>query len=206
MCIISWNGLVSAVGWLLYMDNDVFNKYPVVNGDWVLHKNRDDVGIKELWGTSLGSNMMAYCLDVGGVSNEVKSEVIKFDKVYEYYVRRVYRGSDFIVYSGIVSNGINGSSGRRDVIFRGYNVDPWGREFPYFIDNVDSNYYKSLDGSSGVKIRYGYWVFYRDRIITGTSGTFKLYYLLDNVAPLMVLTTTSIEGVTIACLDMVEGV
>ena len=184
------------------MGDDVFSKYPVVNSDWELHKNPDDIKIPELWGKSLGSSMMARCLDVGDVTNEVKSEVIKFDKVYEYYVRRVYRGSDFIVYPGINYTG----NGRRDVIFRGYNVDPWGREFPYFIDNVDSNYYKSLDGSSGVKIRYGYWVFYRDRIITGTAGTFKLYYLLDNVAPLMVLTTTSIEGVTIACLDMVDGV
>ena len=193
---------MSAVGWLVYMGDDVFSKYPVVNGDWELHKNPDDIKIPELWGTSLGSDMMSHCLDVGGVSNEVKSEVIKFDKVYEYYVRHLMVGRAFINYP----INANMTSKVRDDIFKSYNIDPWNRQFPYFIDNVDSNYYKSLDGSSGVKIRYGYWAFYRDRIITGTAGTFKLYYLLDNVSPLMILTTTSLDGVTVGCLDMVEGV
>lgn len=194
--------MVSAVGWLLYMGDDVFSKYPVVNGDWELHKNPDDIKIPELWGTSLGSEMMARCLDVGGVTNVVKSEVIKFDKVYEYYVRRVYRGSDFIVYPGINSNGINGSSGRRDVIFRGYNVDPWGREFPCYMDNEYNDYYRGSDN----RIRYGYWVVYGDRIVSSNYNNFIDGRVLDNVMPLMVLTTTSIEGVTVGCLDMVDGV
>ena len=182
--------------------DNVFSKYPVINRDWKLHKGVDDSGVKQLWGTSLGSDMMSHCLDVGGVSNEVKSEVIKFDKVYEYYVRHLMVGRAFINYP----INANMTSKVRDDIFKSYNIDPWNRQFPYFIDNVDSNYYKSLDGSSGVKIRYGYWAFYRDRIITGTAGTFKLYYLLDNVSPLMILTTTSLDGVTVGCLDMVEGV
>jgi hypothetical protein len=182
----------------------VFSKYSIINDDWELHKNPDDVGIKELWGVSLGSEMMAHCLDIDGVKNEIKSEITKFNNIYEYYVRHLMVGRAFISYP---SNG-NMTSKTRDNIFKSYNIDPWNRQFPYFIDNVASSYYNSLDGSSGVKIRYGYWVFYKDRIITGTDQAFKLdrisSYLLDNEPPLMILTTTSLDGITVACLDFVE--
>ena len=183
----------------------VFSKYSIINTDWELHKNPDDIKIPELWGVSLGSEMMARCLDVGDVSNVVKSEIIKFNNIYEYYVRHLMVGRAFISYP---NNG-NMTSKTRDNIFKSYNIDPWNRQFPYFIDNVASSYYNSLDGSSGVKIRYGYWVFYKDRIITGTDQAFKLdrisSYLLYNEPPLMILTTTSLDGVTVACLDFVEG-
>ena len=183
----------------------VFSKYSIINTDWELHKNPDDIKIPELWGVSLGSEMMARCLDVGDVSNVVKSEIIKFNNIYEYYVRHLMVGRAFISYP---SNG-NMSDKARDNIFKSYNIDPWNRQFPYFIDNAASDYYNSLDGSSGVKIRYGYWVFYRHRIITGTDRALKLdlisNYLLNNVPPLMILTTTSLDGITVACLDMVEG-
>ena len=183
----------------------VFDKYEVTNGDWELHKNPDDIKIPELWGVSLGSEMMARCLDVGDVSNVVKSEIIKFNNIYEYYVRHLMVGRAFISYP---NNG-NMSDKARDNIFKSYNIDPWNRQFPYFIDNVASDYYNNLDGSSGVKIRYGYWVFYKDRIITGTDRALKLdltsNYLLNNVPPLMILTTTSLDGITVACLDIVEG-
>jgi len=178
----------------------VFSKYPVINSDWELHKNTDDVGIKELWGVSLGREMMAHCLDIDAVSNVVKSEIIKFNNIYEYYVRHMMVGRAFISYDG----NVNMTSKTRDNIFKSYNIDPWNRQFPYFIDNVVSDYFKGLDGSSGVKIRYGYWAFYKDRIITGTTRTFKLDHLLYNVPPLMILTTTSLDGVTVACLDFVD--
>jgi hypothetical protein len=63
------------------MGDDVFSKHPVVNGDWKLRRSMSDVGIRGLWGTSLGSEMMARCLDVGDVTNMVKSEAIKFNNV-----------------------------------------------------------------------------------------------------------------------------
>ena len=179
----------------------VFDKYPVINTDWELHKCLNDVKVN----VSLGSEMMACCLDVTGVINEVMNEILKFNNIYEYYVRNLMVGRAFISYP------INGNmtNKTRDDIFKSYNIDPWNRQFPYFIDNVASSYYNSLDGSSGVKIRYGYWVFYKDRIITGTDRALKLdlisNYLLNNVPPLMILTTTSLDGITVACLDMVEG-
>ena len=180
-----------AVGWFVYMDNDVFSKYVVVNSKWELHKNSDDVKIRELWGISLGSEMMARCLGVRNVSDIVKSEIIKFNHVYEYYMRKVYRISDFLCYRDVGPRG-------RDVIFKGYNVDPWGREFPCYIENLYSDYYKF----SNNKVKYGYWLVYKDSFITNDSMRGKKCRYDE--PPLMVLTTTSIEGVTIACLDMVD--
>ena len=185
--------------------DNVFSKYPVINDDWELHKGVDDSGVKQLWGVSLSSEMISYCLDTRGVDDVVKREIIKFNNIYEYYVRHLMVGRAFISYP----INANMTSKVRDDIFKSYNIDPWNRQFPYFIDNVASSYYNSLDGSSGVKIRYGYWVFYKDRIINGTDRALKLdlvsSYLLDNVPPLMILTSTSLDGVTVACLDMVEG-
>ena len=40
-------------------NDDIISKYPVINSDWELHKNPDDVGIKELWGISLGSELVS---------------------------------------------------------------------------------------------------------------------------------------------------
>ena len=187
--------------------DDVYSKYLVINDDWVLYRSlKRDVSLKRLWSNSLGTEMMSVCLNADDVTNVVKSEIIKFNDVYDYYMRRGYmKRNAFISYP---SNG-NMTDKARDDIFKSYNIDPWNRQFPYFIDNVASSYYNNLDGSSGVKIRYGYWVFYKDRIITGTDRALKLdlisNYLLNNVPPLMILTTTSLDGITVACLDMVEG-
>jgi len=175
----------------------VFDKYPVINTDWDLHKCLDNVKVN----VSLGSEMMANCLDVAGVSDVIKSEITKFNNIYQYYVRHLMVGMAFISYP------INGNmtSKVRDDIFKSYNIDPWNRQFPYFIDHVASNYFKSADN----KIRYGYWAFYRHKIVNGTEHEFKLdrvnSYLLYNEPPLMILTTTSLDGVTVACLDFVEG-
>jgi hypothetical protein len=176
-------------------DPDVFSRYGVINTDWELYKN-DGVSIKELYGVSLGTKMKSHCLDVGNVIDSVMSEVDKFDKIYAYYVRNLMKGNTFISY---------GSSFINTNRFDGYNIDPWNRQFPYFIDNEVSDYYNSLDGSSGVSIRYGYWVFYRDRVIScSTSNNHISNRSLVNVPPLMVLTTTSLDGIIVACLDIVE--
>ena len=78
-------------------NDDVYSKYPVVNNDWEFHKNPDDIKIPELWGTSLGSEMMAHCLDIDGVRNEIKSEITKFNNIYQYYVRHLMVGMARIV-------------------------------------------------------------------------------------------------------------
>ena len=181
------------------MENvEVFSKYPATNNEWLLYCSLDvkDVNLKRLWGDSLGTQMMRVCLDDGGVSNEVKSEILKFNDVYDFYMRKIMRGQLFMNFSGTFNLNKNHN------IWDRYNVDPWNRQFPYFVDDLVSDYYNSSDN----KIRYGYWVVYRDRVVSSKSGDYRDVYkasIINNGIPLMILTTTSIEGVSVACLDVV---
>ena len=86
----------------------------------------------------------------------------------------------------------------KEAIWKAYNIDPWNRQFPYFVEDTTSDYYNSSDN----KIRYGYWVVYRDKVVSSKSK--YMVSIINNIVPLMILTTTSIEGVTVACLDIVE--
>ena len=189
------------------MENvEVFSKYPATNNEWLLYCSLDvkDVNLKRLWGSSLGCEMMSVCLDDGGsvclddggVSNEVKSEILKFNDVYDFYMRKIMKGGLFMNFSGSFNLNKNHN------VWDRYNVDPWNRQFPYFVDDLVSDYYNSSDN----KIRYGYWAFYRDRVVSSKSGDYRDVYkasIINNGIPLMILTTTSIEGVSVACLDVV---
>ena len=189
------------------MENvEVYSKYPVTNDEWLLYSSLDvkDVNLKRLWGSSLGCEMMSVCLDDGGsvclddggVSNEVKSEILKFNDVYDFYMRKIMKGQLFMNFSGSFNLNKNHN------VWARYNVDPWNRQFPYFVDDLVSDYYNSSDN----KIRYGYWAFYRDRVVSSKSGDYRDVYkasIINNGIPLMILTTTSIEGVSVACLDVV---
>ena len=189
------------------MENvEVFSKYPATNNEWLLYCSLDvkDVNLKRLWGDSLGTQMMrvclddggSVCLDDGGVSNEVKSEILKFNDVYDFYMRKIMKGQLFMNFSGSFNLNKNHN------VWARYNVDPWNRQFPYFVDDLVSDYYNSSDN----KIRYGYWVVYRDRVVSSKSGDYRDVYkasIINNGIPLMILTTTSIEGVSVACVDIV---
>ena len=76
------------------MENvEVFSKYPVTNNEWLLYCSLDvdvnvNVNLKRLWGDSLGTQMMRVCLDDGGVSDVLKSEILKFNDVYDFYMRK----------------------------------------------------------------------------------------------------------------------
>ena len=189
------------------MENvEVFSKYPATNNEWLLYCSLDvkDVNLKRLWGSSLGCEMMSVCLDDGGsvclddggVSDVVKSEILKFNDVYDFYMRKIMRGQLFMNFSGSFNLNKNHN------VWDRYNVDPWNRQFPYFVDDLVSDYYNSSDN----KIRYGYWAFYRDRVVSSKSGDYRDVYkasIINNGIPLMILTTTSIEGVSVACLDVV---
>ena len=178
------------------MENvEVFSKYPTTNNEWLLYCSLDvkDVNLKRLWGDSLGTQMMRVCLDDGGVSDVVKSEILKFNDVYDFYMRKIMRGQLFMNFSASFNLNKNHN------VWDRYNVDPWNRQFPYFVDDLASDYYNNSDN----KIRYGYWVVYRDKVVSSSNRVFK-DSIINNIVPLMILTTTSIEGVTVACLDIVE--
>ena len=175
---------------------DVYSKYPVINSDWRLSECVDDADmVKEVWGNSLGAEMMSVCLSANDVTDAVKSEIAKFGGVYDYYMRRGYmKRNAFMRYPGnqFMTDRV------KEAIWKAYNIDPWNRQFPYFVEDTTSDYYNSSDN----KIRYGYWVVYRDKVVSSKSN--YMVSIINNIVPLMILTTTSIEGVTVACLDIVE--
>ena len=176
---------------------DVYSKYPVINSDWRLSECVDDADmVKEVWGNSLGAEMMNVCLSVDDVAEQVKSEIVKFSNVYTFYIRNKFiKRNTFMRYPSNVFM----TDSVKDVIWKAYNVDPWNRQFPYFVDDLASDYYNNSDN----KIRYGYWVVYRDKVVSSSNRVFK-DSIINNIVPMMILTTTSIEGVTVACLDIVE--
>ena len=179
------------------MENiEVFTKYPVINNDWVFYSSfGKDVNLNRLWGRSLGTEMMSVCLNANDVTEDVKSEIVKFGGVYDYYMRRGYmKRNAFMRYPGnqFITDRV------KYAIWKAYNIDPWNRQFPYFVEDTISDYYNSSDN----KIRYGYWVVYRDKVVSSRSK--YMVSIINNIVPLMILTTTSIEGVTVACLDIVE--
>ena len=180
------------------MENiEVFSKYPVTNNEWLLYSSFEvDINLRRKWGSSLGTEMMSVCLSDGGVSDVVKSEIVKLNDVSDFYVRKIMRGELFMNFSASFNLNKN-----HNVCAR-YNVDPWNRQFPYFVDDLTSDYYNSSDN----KIRYGYWVFYKDKVVSSKSGDYRDVYkasITNNSIPMMILTTTSIEGVSVACLDVV---
>jgi len=179
------------------MENiDVYSKYPVINNDWRLSECVDDADmVKEVWGNSLGAEMMNVCLNANDVTDQVKSEIVKFSDVYTFYIRNKFiKRNAFMRYPGnqFMTDRV------KEAIWKAYNIDPWNRQFPYFVEDTISDYYNSSDN----KIRYGYWVVYRDKVVSSKSK--YMTSIINNIVPLMILTTTSIEGVSVACLDIVE--
>jgi len=180
------------------MENiEVFSKYPVTNNEWLLYSSFEvDINLRRKWGSSLGTEMMSVCWSDGGVSDVVKSEIVKLNDVSDFYVRKIMRGELFMNFSASFNLNKNHN------VWDRYNVDPWNRQFPYFVDDLTSDYYNSSDN----KIRYGYWVFYKDKVVSSKRGDYRNVYkasIINNGIPLMILTTTSIEGVNVACLDVV---
>lgn len=180
------------------MENiEVFSKYPVTNNEWLLYSSFEvDINLRRKWGSSLGTEMMSVCWSDGGVSDVVKSDIVKLNDVSDFYVRKIMRGQLFMNFSASFNLNKNHN------VWDRYNVDPWNRQFPYFVDDLTSDYYNSSDN----KIRYGYWVFYKDKVVSSKRGDYRDVYkasIINNGIPLMILTTTSIEGVSVACLDVV---
>ena len=87
-----------------------------------------------------------------------------------------------------------------------YNRDPWDRRFPNFVDGSVEDMY--INSSYENRVSYGFWVYYRDRVITSNSDirddtNYGVRYISE--VPVLILHTTTIEGVTVACLDVVNA-
>lgn len=165
-------------------NDDVYLRYRPTNSDWVLKHPGLFTSSNAYGGNDvLVDTMIVHCV---GVSIDVANDINQFKGIDSYYVRRSIRSNVFFNLNkvGSISNNI----------LMAYNVDPWGRQFPFFVNGIASGYYNSCEN----KIRYGYWVFYHNRVLD--NGL-----LINNVVPQMILTTTSLDGVSVGCLDLIEG-
>jgi len=169
--------------------DDVYSRYKPLNDKWELRNpgSRSSRIKADVYGYRLNlheymfNTMIMHCVNI---NNYVKNEINKYSNITSpYYVRRFIKSNAFIIdktvmeYPWIVDN-----------------YDPWGRQFPLFVNSVISNYYDKCDN----KTRYGCCVFYNDRVS-------RVGLLIKNVVPQMILTTTSLDGVTVPCLDLIEA-
>lgn len=162
----------------------MYLKYRPINSEWVLRHPSLFTSSNVYGGhDSMVDVMNIHCV---GPSVDVADYINKFKGIDSYYVRCSIRSSAFFNLHkvGSISNNI----------LMTYNVDPWFRQFPFFVNGIASGYYDSCEN----KRRYGYWVFYHNRVID--NGL-----LLDNVVPQMILTATSLDGISVGCLDLIEG-
>ena len=159
------------------MDDDVYLKYRPSNSNWVLRHPGLFTSSNTYGGHDSMVDAMYNHMFFWNVSVDVATDINQFKGIGSYYVRRSIRSNVF------------------SAILMAYNVDPWGRQFPFFVNGITSDYY---DNCGEKKRRYGYWVFYHNRVIdTGL--------LLNNVVSQMILTVTSLDGVSVGCLDLIEG-
>ena len=181
---------------------DVYSKYSVTGMNWRLEG-------KDVWrfkGNGLDSESvglgeyMHYALVKGrgdSVDNGVIDNALYFKGVEKYYVRDSMSAGLFRLFSGIHID---------DKVFEDawgmYNRDPWDRRFPNFVNGTVMYTYDNL--SSDVKLKYGYWVYYKDRVMSSDYKNdirHNIRYIDD--VPLLILHTTTIEGFVVACLDVV---
>lgn len=183
------------------MDDDVYLRYRPISGEWELRHpdistKFDKVGGNLYVFDYLVDTMAMHCVNI---NNNVNNEINKFRNMRNpYYVRKFIKSLTFIINSAQMKNV---SANVKRTMYSVYNYDPWNRQFPNFLCNT-SNYYDNCDNKS----RYRYWVFYNNHVVDNSAfGGSNVSSLYNNVVPQMILTTTSLEGVTVACLDLIEA-
>ena len=176
---------------------DVYSKYPVTGMNWRL----EGKGIWHSESVGLGVYMQ-YALVKGGV-DKVDSIVIDnalyFSVVEKYYVRDSMSRGLFRLFTGmhVEDSVFNDAWGM-------YNRDCWDRRFPNFVNGTVQDGYDKLEVHD--KFKYGFWVYYKDRIMSSDYSKNDMRHNIryrDEV-PLLILHTTTIEGVVVACLDVIQ--
>ena len=183
---------------------DAYTKYPVTGMNWRL----EGKNVWRLEGNGLDSESvslgvyMQYALVKGGgdkVDSIVIDNALYFNGVEKYYVRDSMSRGLFRLFTGmhVEDSVFNDAWGM-------YNRDPWDRRFPNFVNGTVQYGYEKLEVHD--KFKYGYWVYYKDRIMSSDYSKNDMRHNIryrDEV-PLLILHTTTIEGVVVACLDVIQ--
>jgi hypothetical protein len=182
---------------------DVTDRYPVTGLHWKLNvvgQEGNEFGLGEYMQCVMVMRP-AKEIDVTKVDVSVIEHALKVKGVNRYYVRNSMSRSLFRLFGGF---GVDDDV--YDDVWRMYNRDPWGRKFPKFVDGSVEDMY--INSSYEKRVSYGFWVYYRDRVITSNSDisddtNYGVRYISE--VPVLILHTTTIEGVTVACLDVVNA-
>lgn len=175
----------------MVMSDDVYKRYNIVNSEWILASEYDidSVSLGLLLGDLYYNNGGSkYTID----RSRILSELRRYDNIKNYYYRNV------------ITRKIFDNSSKVNVSNIGvYNRDPWNRLFPLYVTGDTSSYYLDMMVSGNVS-RYGFSIFYDHSIIHSGNGV-NNYIMLNNlIAPRAILHYTSLDGITIGCLDIIN--
>lgn len=180
---------------------DVYSKYTVtgMRMNWRLEGKGNGLDSESV---SLGVYMQyALAKDIYGrdVAQVVIDNALYFNGVEKYYVRDSMSRGLFRLFTGMhVEDSVFNDA------WQMYNRDPWDRRFPNFVNGTVQDGYEKLEVHD--KFKYGYWVYYKDRIMSSDYSKNDMRHNIryrDEV-PLLILHTTTIEGVVVACLDVIQ--
>ena len=111
---------------------------------------------------------------------DVHLELDKLDSVVSYYYRNTIDQEVFV------------KSDTR-VTLNEYNVDPWKRTFPLYVNGNTSYQFYATSGTT----KYSCVVFYRERLLRNEVIEF-------NRVPLAILHITSLENLPVYCVDIIH--
>jgi uncharacterized protein (DUF2225 family) len=166
--------------------NEILEKYPQTNNEWGLHTynfgNSTSLGKRISW--VYNELMMNGRIDV--IHNDVIDSINKLDSVTTYFIRNVITRDNFVgddVYDRL----------------KPYNADPWNREFLVYYGNVLHSQYAHIKNREGYQ--KSFVSVYYTNMVSYYSG---MHIYNESKVPLMILYSTSVNGLNIYCLDVVK--
>ena len=166
--------------------NEILEKYPQTNNEWGLHTynfgNSTSLGKRISW--MYNELMMNGRIDV--IHNDILSSINELDSVTEYFIRNVITRDNFVgddVYDRL----------------KPYNADPWNREFLVYYGNVLHSQYAHIKNREGYQ--KSFVSVYYTNMVSYYSG---MHIFNESKVPLMILYSTSVNGLNIYCLDVIK--
>ena len=166
---------------------DIYYEYPKINEDWLSHTynfgNSTSLGKRIGW--VYNELMMNGRIDT--IPSDVLSSIIQLESVTEYFIRNVITRDNFVgddVYDRL----------------KPYNADPWNREFLVYYGNVIHPEYYSVKNRDGYQ--KSFVSVYYTNMVSYYSG---MHIFNESKVPLMILYSTSVNGLNIYCLDVIKN-